>query len=297
MKEEKPHKAGFVNIIGNPNVGKSTLMNQLVGEKLSIITSKAQTTRHRIQGIVSGVDFQIVYSDTPGIVDPAYKMHEGMMSFVESSLVDADLILYITEVGETQIKNEKIIERLKKTSIPIQLVVNKIDSNSKEEIQQHINTWTELLPQAEITKISALKGTNVDRLLKRIIKKLPLGPAYFPKDELTDKPMRFFMSEIIREKIFLNYKKEIPYACEVVVEEFKEGPDRIDIRAEIFVERNTQKGILIGHKGQALKKVGTDARADMEKFLEKHVYLDLFIKINKDWRNRPRELKKYGYIN
>ena len=294
MKEEKPHKAGFVNIIGNPNVGKSTLMNQLVGEKLSIITSKAQTTRHRIQGIVSGDDFQIVYSDTPGIVDPAYKMHEGMMGFVESSLIDADLILYITEVGETQVKNEKIVERLQKTSVPIQLVVNKIDTSSKEAIAKHVEVWSELLPNAEITKISALKSTNVDRLLKRIIKKLPVSPAYFPKDELTDKPMRFFMAEIIREKIFLNYSKEIPYSCEVVIESFKDGEDRIDIRAEIFVERNSQKGILIGHQGQALKKVGMQARADMEKFLEKHVYLDLFVKVNKDWRNSARELKKYG---
>ena len=297
MKEEKKHKAGFVNIVGNPNVGKSTLMNKLVGERLSIITSKAQTTRHRIQGIVSGEHFQIVYSDTPGIVDPAYKMHEGMMSFVESSLIDADVLLFMTEVGDTRIKNEAIIERVSKLPTPLILVVNKIDEYSKAQIETHVKHWSEVLPQAEIMKISALKGHNVDRLLKRIIKKLPIAPAYFPKDELTDKSMRFFMSEIIREKIFVNYQKEIPYACEVVVEEFKSDGKRIHIRAEIYVERESQKGILIGHQGVELKKIGTKARKDMEVFLDAQVFLDLHVKVDKDWRNNKSRLKQYGYVN
>lgn len=291
------HKAGFVNIIGNPNVGKSTLMNKLVGERLSIITSKAQTTRHRIQGIVSGDDFQIVYSDTPGILTPAYKMHEGMMDFVESSLQDADVLLFVSEIGETKIKNEKIFERVQRMQIPVIVVLNKIDLSNQEELEEKVELWKTRLPDATIIPISALHDANVNVVWDHIINNLPESPAYFPKDEITDKPMRFFISEIIREKIFVHYKKEIPYACEVVVEEFKEEPDIVRIRAEIYVERDSQKGIIIGHKGLGLKRVGSESRKDMESFLDKKVFLELYVKVNKDWRNKTPQLKRFGYLN
>ncbi len=272
-------------------------MNKLVGEKLSIITSKAQTTRHRIQGIVSGDDFQIVYSDTPGILTPAYKMHEGMMSFVESSLQDADILLFVSEVGETKIKNEEIFRKVQLMDIPVIVVLNKIDLSDQETLEAQVELWKERLPNASIIPISALHGANVQSVWDHIINKLPPSPAYFPKDEITDKPMRFFMSEIIREKIFVHYKKEIPYACEVVIEEFKEEPDITRIRAEIYVERESQKGILIGHKGLGLKRVGTEARKEMEAFLEKKVFLEIYAKVNKDWRNKNPELKRFGYLN
>jgi len=291
------HRAGFVNIIGNPNVGKSTLMNQLVGEKLSIITSKAQTTRHRIQGIVSGEDFQIVYSDTPGILNPAYKMHEGMMQFVQNSLSDADVLLLVMEVGEREIKDEKIFERLKSMMVPIILVLNKIDLSDQEEVEEKVEHWQSIFPKAQIIPISALHGANVDAVLECIKSNLPESPEYFPKEEMTDKPMRFFMSEIIREKIFVHYKKEIPYSCEVDITEFNDEPEIVKIRAEIFVERESQKGILIGHKGLGLKRVGTEARKDMESFLGKKVFLKLYIKVNKDWRNKPDQLKRFGYLS
>ena len=291
------HKAGFVNIIGNPNVGKGTLMNKLVGEKLSIITSKAQTTRHRIQGIVSGEDFQIVYSDTPGILTPAYKMHEGMMSFVESSLQDADILLFVSEVGETKIKNEAIFRKVQEMHIPVIVVLNKIDLSDQETLEGQVDLWKERMPKATIIPISALHGANIQPVWDHIIKNLPDSPAYFPKDEITDKPMRFFMSEIIREKIFNHYKKEIPYACEVVIEEFKEEPTITRIRAEIYVERDSQKGIIIGHKGLGLKRVGTEARKEMEVFLDKKVFLEMYVKVNKDWRNKNPELKRFGYLN
>ena len=291
------HKSGFVNIIGNPNVGKSTLMNHLVGERISIVTNKAQTTRHRIHGIVSGDDFQIVYSDTPGILDPAYKMHEGMMNFVESSLVDADIILVVTEIGESGLKNDAILNRINKLQVPKIIVINKIDLSTQEEVLGKIELWKGLIPDSEVIAVSALHGANVEGVLRLITDNLPVGPAYFNKEELTDKPLRFFMSEIIREKIFLNYKKEIPYSCEVVIEEFKDRGERIDIRAEIFVERDSQKGIIIGHKGSMLKKVGSEARRDMEVFLGKKVFLDTYVKVNKDWRSKDSQLKKYGYLN
>lgn len=291
------HRAGFVNIIGNPNVGKSTLMNQLVGEKLSIITSKAQTTRHRIQGIVSGEDFQIVFSDTPGILNPAYKMHEGMMQFVQTSLQDADVLLLVFEIGETKIKDESIFEKLRKLNIPIVIALNKIDLSSQEELEEKVEYWNSIFPKAQILPISALHGANIETVFKCIKENLPLSPAYFPKDEMTDKPMRFFMSEIIREKIFIHYKKEIPYSCEVEVTEFKVGSERTDIRAEIYVERESQKGIIIGHKGAGIKRVGTEARRDMESFLDTKIYLDLHIKVNKGWRNQTNQLKRFGYLN
>lgn len=295
--EEKKHRAGFVNIIGNPNVGKSTLMNQLVGERLSIITSKAQTTRHRISGIVNHEDYQIVYSDTPGIVVPAYKMHEGMMQFVNSALVDADIILYITEVGEQKIKDEKTFKRILNSKVPVLLLVNKIDLADQDKLEEHVERWKELVPKAEIIPLSALTGFNVEHVFSRILNLLPEGPPYYPKDQLTDKPERFFVSEIIREKIFLNYQKEVPYSCEIVIESFKEEENIIRIRAEIMVARNSQKGILIGHKGVRLKKVGTDARKDIEQFFEKKVFLELFVKVDKDWRSSEQKLKRYGYLN
>lgn len=291
------HKAGFVNIIGNPNVGKSTLMNQLVGERLSIITSKAQTTRHRIFGIVNTDDSQIVYSDTPGIVVPSYKMHEGMMQFVTSALVDADIILYMTEVGEKKIKDEKTLQRIQKSSVPVLHIINKIDLADQEKLEAHIDNWKEILPKAELYPISALTNFNIDNLMNRIVELLPENPPYYPKDSLTDRPERFFVSEIIREKIFLNYDKEVPYSCEVVVEEFKEEPKIIRIRAEIMVARKSQKGIIIGHKGSKLKKVGTEARKDIEAFFEKKVFLDLYVKVDDNWRDSEQNLKRYGYLN
>lgn len=290
------HKAGFVNIIGSPNVGKSTLMNILVGEKLSIITSKAQTTRHRIQGIVNGDDFQIVYSDTPGIVDPAYRLHEGMMNFVFTAIEDADVLLVVVEMGEKEFKNPKIFARLQQTETPIVLVLNKIDLSTPEEVEAKVAYWKNELPKAIILPVSALLNVNVDQVLKHVATLLPEAPPYFDKDELTDKTERFFMSEIIREKIFLNYQQEIPYSCEVEIEAFKEEPNIVRIMALIYVMRESQKGILIGHKGAMLKKVGSEARADMEAFLGKQVFLETHVKVSDDWRNNPRQLKRFGYL-
>ena len=288
------HKAGFVNIIGNPNVGKSTLMNALVGEKLSIITSKAQTTRHRIMGIVNSDDFQIVYSDTPGIVNPHYKLHESMMTFVYTALKDADVFLLVTEIGE-QFKNQEIIEKIKASGIPSILIINKIDLSDQPTIEAKMKHWQEHLPNAEVIPVSALHNFNIEKVLDTILSHLPEGPAYFPKDEMTDKTMRFFASEIIREKIFENYKKEVPYSSEVVVEEYKEKNGIDVISATIFVERDSQKGIILGHKGSMIKKVGTEARIDIEEFIQKKVFLDLHVKVNKDWRNNELSLKRFGY--
>jgi len=294
-QNKMPHKAGFVNIIGNPNVGKSTIMNSLVGEKLSIITSKAQTTRHRIMGIVNGKDFQIVYSDTPGIIVPHYKLQESMMKSVNLALIDADIILYITDVIETADKNETILNKLQNIKIPILLVVNKIDLSDQEKTIFLIKYWQEKLPNAEIIPLSALEGFNLEKLLNSIIELLPQSPPYFPKDQLTDKSIRFFVSEIIREKLMINYHKEVPYSAQVEVESFEESEDIIRMRVIIFVSRDSQKGIIIGHKGEAIKKVGTEARKDIEEFLGKKVFLELFVKVNKDWRNKEQELKRFGY--
>ncbi len=289
------HKSGFVNIIGNPNVGKSTLMNELVGEKISIITSKSQTTRHRILGIVNGDDFQIVYSDTPGIIKPNYKLQEKMMEFVSVSFDDADVFLYVTDVVESPEKNVEYIERLSKVKIPVFCLINKIDLASNEEIENLQLFWENRLPNAKIFTISALNGTNVEQVFNEILAVLPEGPAWFPKDQLTDKTERFIVSEIIREKIFLNYQKEIPYSCEVAVEEFKESLDIIRIKSVIIVERQSQKGIIIGNKGAAIKKVGTEARLDIEKFFGKKVFLETFVKVEKDWRSSDRSLSNFGY--
>lgn len=294
MSDLSQHRAGFVNLIGNPNVGKSTLMNQLVGERLSIITAKAQTTRHRIKGIVDGEDFQIIYSDLPGILTPAYKMQEMMMQFVTESLKDADLILYLVECGETKY-NEEIIAKLQHIDTPILLVINKIDKSNEATASDCAAHWQTLLPHAETIAISALEGFNIDTLLKKIIEKLPLCPPYFPKDQLTDRPTRFFVSEIIREKILLNYKKEIPYSVEVVVDEYKEDDNIIRIMATLYVERDTQKAIIIGKNGQAIKQLGIESRAALEDFLQKHIYLDLSVKVLKDWRNNDLIMKKFGY--
>jgi GTP-binding protein Era len=288
------HKAGFVNIIGNPNTGKSTLMNMLVGEDLSIITAKAQTTRHRIKGIVNGEDFQIVYSDLPGILTPAYKMQEMMMRFVNESLRDADLILYLVEPGETKF-DEQIIERLSKIDIPVILVINKIDKTSTEQLSLTQQLWQTILPKADFMTISALKALNLNELLMKIIEKLPYSPPYFPKDELTDRPVRFFVSELIREKILLNYKKELPYSVEVVVDSFKKDDNIVRIGVFLYVERESQKGIILGHKGGAIKKLGTESRIAIEDFLQKHVYLDLSVKVLKDWRSNDLFMKKFGY--
>ena len=289
------HKSGFVNIIGNPNVGKSTLMNELVGEKISIITSKSQTTRHRILGIVNGDDFQIVYSDTPGIIKPNYKLQEKMMEFVSVSFDDADVFLYVTDVVESPEKNAEYIERLSKVKIPVFCLINKIDLATDKQIEELQLFWENRLPNAKIFTISALKGTNVEQVFNEILSVLPEGPAWFPKDQLTDKTERFIVSEIIREKIFLNYQKEIPYSCEVAVEEFKESPDIIRIKSVIIVERQSQKGIIIGNKGAAIKKVGTEARLDIEKFFGKKVFLETFVKVEKDWRSSDRSLSNFGY--
>lgn len=291
------HKSGFVNIIGNPNVGKSTLMNALVGEKLSIITSKAQTTRHRILGVVNGDDFQIVYSDTPGILKPNYKLQESMLKYVNSAFVDADIILYVTDVVEKFDKNKKYLERLSKIDIPILLLINKIDLTTEEHLVKLVEEWHAVLPGAEILPVSAIEKVNLTVLFEKIRSLLPEGPAYYPKDALTDKSERFFVSEIIREKILLNYQKEIPYSVEVEVESFKEEPDIVRIRSVIYVARTSQKGILIGHKGKALKKTGTEARRDIESFLDKKVFLELYVKVNKDWRDMSSKLKRFGYDN
>ena len=289
-----PHRAGFVNIIGNPNVGKSTLMNQLVGEKVSIMTSKAQTTRHRIKGIVNGDDYQIVYSDLPGVLDPAYMMQKMMMKFVVDSLQDADIILYLVECGETKY-NAELVEKIKLLGRPIVLIINKIDKFSTEQVEESKAHWQEIFPDADVFAISALKGLNIDALRERIVSLLPLCPPYFPKDALTDRPMRFFVSELIREQILLQYKKEIPYSVEVVVDSYKEDENLIRIGATLYVERDTQKAIIIGSKGSAIKKLGTDARTSIEDFLQKHVFLDLSVKVLKDWRNSELLMKKFGY--
>ncbi len=289
------HKAGFVNIIGNPNVGKSTLMNALVGERLSIITSKAQTTRHRILGIVNGEDFQIVLSDTPGIIKPAYEMQESMMNFVKSAFEDADVLLYMVEIGEKDLKDEAFFKRIFYSEIPVLLLINKIDKSNQETLEEYVTLWKEKLPNAEIFPISALNNFNVREVFDRIVSLLPESPPYYPKDQLTDKPERFFVNETIREKILLNYEKEIPYAVEVETEEFLEDDDIIRIRAVIMVERDTQKGIIIGHKGAAIKRVGIAARADLEKFFGKQIHIELYVKVNKDWRSNARQLKRFGY--
>ena len=291
------HKAGFVNIVGNPNVGKSTLMNHLVGEKISIITSKSQTTRHRIKGIVNTDDYQIVFSDTPGVVKPSYKMQEYMLEFSKSALIDADIILYVTDVVENIDKNLGFIEKVNKSEAPVLLVINKIDLTTQDKLEALFDKWKELIPKAEIFPLSAKENFNVDNLFKRILELLPKGEPYFAKDDLTDLPSRFFVNEIIREKILQNYEKEIPYSVEVEVEEFKEDDKRINIMAVIYVERPSQKGIIIGSQGEALKKVGTNARLDIEAFFGKKVFLNLYVKVLKDWRNKENELKNFGYAN
>ncbi len=292
---EKKHKSGFVNIVGNPNVGKSTLMNRLVGERISIITSKAQTTRHRITGIVNTDDMQIVYSDTPGILQPNYKLQQSMLNFSQSALGDADVLLYVTDVVETIDKNETFLERVAKVDYPVLLLINKIDQTTQVALEGLVAHWKELLPKAEIIPISALSNFNVDYVKQRIEELMPESPPYFDKDALTDKPARFFVTEIIREKILLYYQKEIPYSVEVIVEMFKEEEELIRIKSLIVVERDSQKGIIIGHKGAALKKVGQMARKDIERFFGKKVFLEMFVKVEKDWRNRDNLLRSFGY--
>jgi len=289
------HKAGFVNIVGNPNVGKSTLMNTLVGEKISIITSKAQTTRHRIMGIVNGEDYQIVYSDTPGVLTPNYRLQQSMLNFSNSALLDADILLYVTDTVEQIDKHESFLEKVKNIDIPVLVIVNKIDLSDQERLDKQVDELRILLPKAEIIPISALRKFNVTYVLKRISELLPESPPYFDKDALTDKPARFFVTEIIREKILLYYQKEIPYSTEVVVEQFDDTAKLVRISAVIYVERDTQKGIIIGHGGQALKKTATEARKDIEAFLGKKVFLEMFVKVEKDWRNKDNKLKAFGY--
>jgi GTP-binding protein Era len=289
------HRSGFVNILGNPNVGKSTIMNALVGEKLSIITPKVQTTRHRIMGIVNGEDFQIVYSDTPGILNPKYKLQESMMSFVNIALSDADIILYVTDISDIVDKDGEYTGRIKKAGIPVIIAINKIDLTNQSELEKIVASWHETFPGSDIIPLSALKGFNLDRLLRSVLDKLPEGEAYFPKDQLTDKFERFFASEIIREKILLNYQKEIPYSVEIEIESFIEEKKITNIRAVIHVARDSQKGIIIGHRGQMLKKVGTDARLDMEDFFGRKVFLEMYVKVSKEWRDKPAMLKKFGY--
>ena len=288
-------KSGFVNIIGNPNVGKSTLMNALVGERLSIITSKAQTTRHRIMGIVNGDGFQIVYSDTPGILKPNYKLHESMMRFVNGALRDADVILYVTDTVEQPDKHVEFLDKLKMTDIPVLLVINKIDLTDPERLEQLVEWWHKMLPSAKVVPVSAIQSFNIGGLFDRIVELLPEGEPYYPEDTLTDRTMRFFASEIIREKIFLNYDKEVPYSTEVVIEEYKESAAIDRISALIYCSRQSQKGILIGHRGQMLKKVGTEARIELEKFLGKKVYLELHVKVGDEWRNNEKMLDNFGY--
>jgi GTP-binding protein Era len=289
------HKAGFVNIIGNPNVGKSTLMNAFVGERLSIITSKAQTTRHRILGIVNGDDFQVVLSDTPGIIKPAYEMQSNMMDFVKSAFEDADVLIYMVEVGEKELKDEAFFRKIINAKVPVLLLLNKIDKSTQEQLEEQVALWTEKVPNAEIYPISALENFSVQNVFDRILELLPESPPYYPKDALTDKPERFFVNETIREKILLNYDKEIPYAVEIETEEFIEDDNIIRIRAVIMVERDTQKGIIIGHKGAAIKKVGMQAREDLEKFFGKQIHIEMFVKVNKDWRSNSYQLRRFGY--
>lgn len=290
------HRSGFVNIIGNPNVGKSTIMNALVGERLSIITSKMQTTRHRIKGIVNGEDFQIVYSDTPGILKPNYKLQETMMRFVDTALIDADIILYVTDVVEDPAKNSDYIEKIKKSNVPVIVLINKIDLSNQESVIKLYEYWTNIFPGSTIFPISATEKFNLKPVFDRIVELLPENPPFFPKDELTDRSERFFMQEIIREKILLNYQKEIPYSTEVEVEEFKEENDLIRIRAIIFVERDSQKGIIIGKGGAMLKRVGTMARQEAEEFFNKKIFLELYVKIAKEWREKDTSLRKFGYF-
>ncbi len=289
------HKAGFVNILGAPNVGKSTLMNAIIGENLSIINSKVQTTRHRIMGFLNGEDFQIVFSDTPGIInDPSYKLHEAMMSFVESALDDADIFLYVTE-STSDVLHEKILDRMKKSNAKLIIVLNKIDLSNQEDLEKKVLKWKELLPESEVIPVSALHNFNIEGVLQVILRNLPESPEYFPKDELTDKTMRFFVSELIREQILIHYKKEIPYSTEVVVEEYKELPHRIDMKVIIYVIRETQKMIIIGKGGQAIKRLGTESRKNIEEFTGKHVFLDITVKVSKDWRENENQLRKFGY--
>ena len=294
--KKKNYKSGFVNIIGNPNVGKSTLMNKLIGERLSIITSKAQTTRHRILGIVNDENYQIVFSDTPGIIQPNYNLQSSMMKFVRSAFQDADVFLYMVEIGEKSLKDSSFFERLKNTDTPILLLINKIDKSNQEGVEKAMSHWQSQLPKAKIIPISAIEGFGVDKIMSEITAMLPCGTPYFPTDALTDKPERFFVSEIIREKILLNYQKEIPYSVEVVIETFKEEDDIIRIEAIINVARETQKGIIIGHQGKALKKVGTQARKDLETFFGKKIFIKLFVKVTKNWRDNEQDLKRFGYF-
>ena len=289
------HRSGFVNILGNPNVGKSTIMNALVGEKLSIITSKAQTTRHRIKGIVNGDDYQIVYSDTPGILRPQYKLQETMMNFVNTALYDADMILYVTDVTEHSANEGEYIDKIKQSGIPVIIAVNKIDLTNQDSLEKIVESWHLAFPDSLVIPVSALKNFNLEPLLNAILTMLPENPPFFPKDQLTDKYERFFASEIIREKILVNYKKEIPYSVEIEIESFKDEKDIIKIRALIHVTRDSQKGIIIGHKGSMLKRVGTEARHDMEDFFRKKVFLELYVKVTKDWRDKPLVLKRFGY--
>lgn len=289
------HKAGFVNIIGNPNVGKSTLMNAMVGERLSIITSKAQTTRHRIFGIVNDENYQIVFSDTPGIIKPAYELQSSMMDFVKTAFTDADILIYMVEIGEKELKDEAFFTKIIHAKIPVLLLLNKIDKSNQELLESQVALWKEKVPNAELFPISALENFNVEEVLNRILELLPVSPPFYPKDQLTDKTERFFVNETIREKILLNYDKEIPYAVEVETEEFKEEETIIKIKSVIMVERETQKGIIIGHKGSALKKVGMQARADLEQFFAKQIHIEIFVKVNKDWRNNSFQLRRFGY--
>ena len=292
------HRAGFVNIVGNPNVGKSTLSNLLVGERLSIITSKSQTTRHRIMGIVNGDDYQIVFSDTPGVLTPKFKLQESMLDYSKGALVDADVLLYVTDVIETPTKNQDFLDKVAREKIPVLLVINKIDllQGGQHELEGLVEQWKQLLPQAEIYPTSALHNFNVDNIMKRIVELLPESPPYFGKDALTDRNSRFFVTEIVREKILLTYDKEVPYATQVIVEKFDEDDHSIHIMAVIYVERDSQKGIIIGHQGRKLKHVGIEARKDIEKFFEKKVYLELYVKVEKDWRNQENKLRQFGYI-
>lgn len=289
------HRSGFVNIIGNPNVGKSTLMNALVGEKLSIITSKAQTTRHRIMGIVSGEDFQIVYSDTPGILKPSYKLQESMMKFVTGALTDADVILYVTDTVEQSERSAEIVDSIRRSGIPTVVVINKIDLSTPEALEALVDKWQAEIPGAQVVPTSAKENFNIEGLFRTILSLLPEGPAFYPKDTLTDKTLRFFASEIIREKIMLSYDKEIPYCCQIEIDSYKEEPAIDRISATIYVARNSQKGIVIGHKGEKLKRVGQAAREDLERFLGKKVFLQLFVKVSDDWRNDERQLRRFGY--
>ena len=291
------HKAGFVSIIGSPNVGKSTLMNELVGERMSIITSKAQTTRHRIMGIVNDEEHQVVFSDTPGVLDPNYKLQESMMSAVSQSLADADVLLLVVDLKERKLNNAEFLEKLKKITTPMLILINKVDLGTQEDVEESVTFWNDQIPNAEILPISALHKLNTELILKKIFSLIPASPPFYDKDQLTDRPMRFFVSEIIREKILLNYKKEIPYSVEIIVEEFKDEKKIVKIRAVILVSRDSQKGIIIGHQGSKLKRVGTESRKDLEAFIQKKVFLDLYVKVDKNWREKENKLKQYGYLN